>query len=36
MAEELQVDPNMIEFAYNYYKENNMLFTNEEMLENSI
>jgi hypothetical protein len=36
IAQELQVDPNMIEFAYNYYKENNMLFTNEEMLENSI
>lgn len=32
IAEELQVEPNMVEFAYKYYKENNQLFTNDEML----
>lgn len=26
IATELQVEPTMVEFAYNYYKENNMLF----------
>jgi len=36
IAQELQVEPNMVEFAYNYYKDNEMLFTNEEMLEYSI
>ena len=33
IAEELQVEPNMVEFAYNYYRENGQLFTNEKMLE---
>lgn len=28
IATELQVEPDMVEFAYNYYKENNMLFCN--------
>lgn len=28
IATELQVEPDMVEFAYNYYKENNMLFSN--------
>lgn len=28
IATELQVEPTMVEFAYNYYKENNMLFYN--------
>lgn len=28
IATELQVEPDMVEFAYNYYKENNMLFYN--------
>jgi len=32
IAEELNVEPNMVEFAYNYYKDNGQLFTNEEML----
>ncbi len=36
IAEELQVQPNMVEFAYNYYKNNGQLFTNEEMLEDII
>ena len=36
IAQELQVEPNMVEFAYKYYKDNEMLFTNEEMLECSI
>ena len=33
VAEELQVEPNMVEFAYNYYKNNGKLFTNEEIFE---
>ena len=33
IAEELNVEPNMVEFAYNYYKENEMLITNDEALE---
>jgi len=33
IAEELNVEQNMVEFAYNYYKDNGQLFTNEEMLE---
>ena len=33
IAEELNVEPNMVEFAYNYYKENGQLFTNDEALE---
>lgn len=28
IAAELQVETSMVEFAYNYYKENNMLFCN--------
>jgi len=36
MAEELNVEENMVKFAYNYYKDNGKLFTNEEMLKNSI
>ena len=32
IAEELNVEQNMVEFAYNYYKDNGQLFTNEEML----
>lgn len=31
IAEELQVQPNIVEFAYTYYKENNF-FTNDEAL----
>lgn len=31
IANELRVEPNMVEFAYNYYKDNDMLITNEEM-----
>lgn len=27
IAEELNVEPNMVEFAYNYYKDNNLLYT---------
>lgn len=27
IAEELSVEPNMVEFAYNYYKDNNLLYT---------
>ena len=36
IAQELQVEPNMVEFAYKYYRDNDMLYTNEEMLECSI
>ena len=36
IAEELSVSPKTVEFAYNYYKENGMIFTNEEMLQDSI
>ena len=32
IAEELQVEPNMVKFAYEYYKDNQLLFTNDEML----
>ena len=28
IAEELQVEPNMVEFAYNYYVENKLLYSN--------
>jgi len=30
IAEELQVEPSMVQFAYDYYKENDMLFTDEK------
>ena len=36
IAEKLDVEPNIVKFAYNYYKENNLLIANEEMLEYSI
>ena len=35
-AEELGVTEDLINKAYDYYKNNEMFFTNEEMLENSI
>ncbi len=30
IAEKLQVEPNMVEFAYNYYVDNGKIFTNEK------
>ncbi len=36
ISNELCVSEKTLRFAYNYYKENGMIFTNEEMLENSI
>ena len=33
IAEELNVESNMVKFAYNYYKDNEMLITNDEALE---
>lgn len=36
IAEELCVKEDTVKFAYNYYKENGILSTNEEMLSNSI
>lgn len=36
IAQELQVEPNMVEFAYKYYRDNDMLYTDEEMLKYSI
>jgi len=36
IAEELQVEPNMVEFAYKYYVENGKLLTDEKMLQYSI
>lgn len=36
IAEKLQVEPNMVEFACKYYKDNGQLFTNEKMLNESI
>lgn len=35
IAEELQVEPNMVEFAYNYYKNTGQLITNDEALINN-
>lgn len=32
IAEELQVEEYMVEFAYNYYKDNKLILTNEEIL----
>lgn len=36
IAEELCVKEETVKYAYKYYKENGMIFTNEKMLENSI
>ena len=36
IAEKLQVEPNMVEFAYNYYKDNGMLYTDDKMFKESI
>ncbi len=36
ISNELCVSEKTLRFAFNYYKENGMIFTNEEMLENSI
>lgn len=35
IAEELQVEPYMVEFAYTYYKENGQLFTDDKALLNN-
>ena len=36
IAEELCVKEDTVEFAYNYYKENGLILTNEEVLQSSI
>lgn len=36
IAEELEVSESLIETAYKYYKDNNMLYTNDKMLKYSI
>ena len=36
IAEELQVEPNMVDFAYQYYTNNGKLFTEDKMLQASI
>lgn len=36
VAEELCVKEDTVKFAYNYYKENGLISTNEEVLQNSI
>ncbi len=32
IAEELQVEPNMVEFSINYYTDNEQLFTEEKYI----
>lgn len=36
IAEELQVEPNMVDFAYKYYTDNGKLFAEDKMLQASI